>query len=365
MTSLQQRILTSQSHRAQLLQTLAETDYATSALQTNMSYLSDLANEINRRTKQLAALAQAKDKELADHEKIQRSKVRRELYRISGRGADFMARAEKEEREYFEAVRALHQAETVLAMLKTNVADAADKHQMLKSVVAIHDATQAELEKLYDTIFKGDTPEFPEEDAKEWPTNAAKHAYNEVQLRRDTESQVLALLQEANTCIGNCSAWLSEANNASEEAAWSGLNGSRYSDMAERSQLAQAQKLAFQGEMLVSQAERLQPLVQSIGAMGIVEGHVMGDMIFEDNDNSDSTFEQIILEWKNQVMQAMRDLNVEIASSERRLRNFQFETDVARVRLEDARSELLHVRTVAFSRIVANMPPSRVSRLGK
>lgn len=355
MTSLQQRILSSSSRRTQLLKTLAETDYAASALQQDVSYLEDLGNEINLRTRQLAQLSKIKDKELADHEKYQHSKVRRMLFRLSGRKAHFTARAEKEEREYFQAMQALHQAGKVLALLKNDLSEAVNKHQKLKSVVALHQATQAELETLYDSIFEGDTPEFPEEDAKERPTNAAEQIYNELRLCRDNEAHVQALLKEAGSSIARCSANLAEASRGSETDIW--CVGSRYSEMAEKSPLAQAQSLAFQAEMLISQARRLQPLVQSIGLMNIAEGHVVGDAIFDNisSETSDSSFDRRIWELSNQVIQAMKNLNVEIAVSARRLRTLQFETDVAKVRLDDARNELLQVRTAAFEQFAANL----------
>lgn len=353
MTYIEQRILSASSQNAQLLKTLAETDYAASALQQNTFYLRDLAQEIAVRTKQVAELSKAKNKELSDHEKYQHSTMRRLAYKLGGKKEEFLAKANKEEREYLEAVQALSQAESGLATLRNNFFEAENTQQKLKSVVAIHNTAQSELDELYDSIFAGPTPEFPEEDAKERPADLAKQAYDQAQLRVNNEVQAHTLLQDASKYMEQCLANLINACDSSnmDMLGW----GGRYVDMAERSSLAQAQGNAFQAQMLISQASRLQPLIHSIGPMNIAQGNVMSDVIF-DNIFADIAFDRKIWESRRQVEAALRNLGTEIWEQVRRVRDVKIEAHEARERLDVARSELLDVRRGAIERVVKGLP---------
>lgn len=142
MTDTEQRILATTSQNDHLLKTLAETNYAASALQQNTSYLQDLTQEIAVRTKQVADLSQVKSADLAYHEKYQHRTIRRLAYKLGGKKEDFQAQVEKEDHEYLEIVQALYQAETALATLGRKLSEAENTQNELNSVLAIHNAAQ-------------------------------------------------------------------------------------------------------------------------------------------------------------------------------------------------------------------------------
>jgi hypothetical protein len=151
-------------------------------------------------------------------------------------------------------------------------------------------------------------------------------------------------LQRAMADIGN-------ALSSSELDMW-GVGGS-YADITERNALSRTQSLVSQVEMLISQAQRIQPLVSPIPPISIAQGNVVSDIIF-DNIFTDYAFHEKIEQSKRELKAAWQRLTMEIQAGQLRQRALKQEVEQAASTLDHARKELQQVRQEAFARVVAN-----------
>lgn len=291
--SAKERIISSASKNEELLAALAETDYAPSALQQAIAYVNDVESQIAAEGRNISNLAVKVDKELHEHEKYRDSRMKRLAYKLGGKKEKFEATAEKEEREYHDALQEKFQAERRLEDLKARLEDARATKEQHAEVAARHQGHQAQLEALYRSIFDGPTPEFPDEDAAEYGVAQAGHRYNYVQGQLNVESQVLRMLADADMKMNAAHQAIQDALHASR-ADMMGFGGV-FADVKERNSLSLAQSNADQVEMLVDMARKAQPLVEPIGHMEIAQGNFMSDVLF-DNIFTDMSFHNKIKE---------------------------------------------------------------------
>lgn len=353
--SVQDRILSSASQNDELLSTLAQTDYAPSAIEQNNAYIQSLKDEIQELEKLIRRLQARTAFEKADHEKYRDSTMRRLAYKIGGKKEKFDHKAEKEEKEYFEALQKELKSKRNLDLLKHNLREAEHLNVDLQSIVEEHQDTQNRLDNLYDSIFQGPTPEFPEEDAKEGPRLEAQQAFNALQLRLSTEKQALAILNDTHKFLQRALSDMNEALDASEMDVW-GVGGS-FADMAERSALSRAQSHVSQVEMLYAQAQRTQPLITPLPHMEVAMDNMMSDVIF-DNVFSDMHFHRKIEASNNQMLAVKKVLDIQIQLAKERVTKAQSEVDGVKRVLEGLRSELQAIRAAAFEKIAGGAPPA-------
>jgi hypothetical protein len=145
----------------ELLRILAETDHAVPAVDQQQRYIADLQNEAASIQKHLAALENKRKKELKEHEGYRDSVMKRFAFKVSGKKEKFEQRAAKEEREYFEVLQEEHQATEMKKRVDQMLADAVKVKQGLEQELARHSQAQRDLDRLYDSIFKGPSPGFP------------------------------------------------------------------------------------------------------------------------------------------------------------------------------------------------------------
>ncbi|KAF7855963.1 hypothetical protein EAF04_009919 [Stromatinia cepivora] len=345
-----QHILTSATQNTHLLSILSQTDHAPSEYAQIIQYQLSIERIISEQEQRVKTLVAASAKEHQDHEEYKDSTVKRLAYKLSGRKQKFIEKEEKEHREWLNAIQNELEAKRHLGHLKDTLQEAKSKASSLKPLVEEHNAAQAELDTLYNSIFAGPSPDFPTEDTMEYLLSRAKDSFDEGQLRLSTESNVLSILQNASTVMRQCIAALDNALQSSTMDAW-GIGGG-FADMTERSSLAQAQSLSSQVEMLISQARQMQPAVQPLGLMNIAQGSLMSDVIF-DNILSDLKFHEKIEESKRQAVAARSRLIQETKHSNERLTSFRVEVGEKKKDLETKRKELQNERAAVFERVVA------------
>jgi len=216
MEDIQSKIQAAAPRNQELLQTLSETDYAKPALEQQKRYVADVENEIKQLHKHLKQLEEKRKKELKDHEKYRDSVMKRFAYKIGGKREKFNVKAEKEEREYFEVLQEEHKATEMRKNLSSTL-DEAQKHRSeLEGAASRHDQAQRSLDELYDTIFEGPTPEFPEEDSKEYSANDALNRYHNMRVHVESEAQVLKILSNAAQKMSLAKYALAEARSHSQ-----------------------------------------------------------------------------------------------------------------------------------------------------
>jgi hypothetical protein len=102
MASTTDQIQSAAPRNRELLEILSQTDHAASALEQHKRYIQDLDTQLRDVKKQLNQLGQERWKEQKDHKKYHDSIMRRWAYKVGGKKEKFAAKAEKEEKEYFE-----------------------------------------------------------------------------------------------------------------------------------------------------------------------------------------------------------------------------------------------------------------------
>ena len=344
----EQKIRYSAEQNARLLKTLSETDYAISAYKQSTSYIDTLKRQIAGEELKLRELTKVVACEYADHKKYRDSHMRRFAYKISGKKDQFQETASKEEREWLDAVQHELTAKKGLEQLKLNLAEAQRQNSELFDLLTVRNATQAELDHLYNSIFGGPSPDIPGEDEKENAVRQAENDFNTVQLRLSTENQAKSILLDVNKYLERAIGDIRSALNSNNADFW-GV-GDTFAEMAENSALSRCQSHVSQVEMLISQAQRVQPAVRHVGAMEVAQMNFVGDVIF-DNIFSDMAMRQRLRESEGQLLNAQRNLNNELHLEDERQRKAQAEVDRAKLLLDGKRQELQHIRAEVFDRI--------------
>jgi hypothetical protein len=102
-----QAITENAAYHAELLASIAELDYAPSALDQQEKYLADLKQQRVKIQKDVERLTKITKKERKEHESLRDSVGKKFMYRIAGKKEKFEAQATKEEKYYFRLYSAL------------------------------------------------------------------------------------------------------------------------------------------------------------------------------------------------------------------------------------------------------------------
>ena len=278
--SLESAVTAAASRNTQLLSTLAETDHAIPYLKHQHSLISDLSTSLAQLDKRITQLTAKRIEEQKDHDSYNDSFFRRHAHQVVGKKEKFSAKAEKEEREYFEALR----DETLVAKqdrdeLQSTLDDAKRVlRDTIEPAARKHEQAQILLDELYDSLFDGPTPSFPEEDALE---QSASRALDNCQVKKDEllrEEAAKGYLQKA---MGGMYDALQSVDAALSASTWYVMGGGTWADMMERDALSSAQRKVNGVLRMVDQTMRASNKVQAPPEMRVVNGHVMSDMIFD------------------------------------------------------------------------------------
>ena len=217
----------------------------------------------------------------------------------------------------------------------------------LENAAARHKKAQQDLDDLYDSIFEGPTPGFPEEDSKEQAAHDALNQYHDARVRVESESQVLTLLGNAGSKMKLSQAFLQEARQYSQ---WDMFGGGAMSDMMERSALNKAEITCMEAKMAVDQARRLSPEVHPMPQVNIAQGNLMSDVFF-DNIFTDMAFHEKIKASPAEQEVAHRDLDAQFISAKQRLEYSKQQLKSLADHLESSRVALQQTRQEVFARV--------------
>lgn len=357
MASIHTKIQQAAHHNEQLLRGLEETDSAPSQLKQQNAYIAHLDTQIASTTKRVNELKKKTASELKDHEKYRDSHFRRFAHKASGKKEKFQEKAAKEEKEYFDAIQAQKSAEDELTYV-VQLRSEADSHKSdLTAQVKRHDALQAELDALYNSIFAGHTPEFPDEDRKEEACNATHARVQDFTQRLERERHVLFLLGQAATKLSAARSHLDGAYGMSQ---YDLFGGGTMASMQKRNYLERAESAIQQVRMLQQQVRQVAPDIPDLGPLNIAMSSIWSDVVF-DNIFTDMEMHDKV---KNSIMQVDRAGNRcgdIIKQREAKEKAMQNEVKQAKAKLQFARLELQAAREDAFRRVVNGNGPSGVS----
>ncbi|KAF2993591.1 hypothetical protein E8E13_000957 [Curvularia kusanoi] len=346
--SIQAKVHEAASHHAQLLQGLAETDQAPSQLQQQDSYLEDLKAQEANTSKRVQDLSKKTNLELQDHKKYSESTFRRFAHKASGRKERFAEKAAKEEREYFDAMQAQKTAEDELAYVRQLKEEAEAQRQKFDHDATRHSHLQHQLDQLYNSIFAGQTPEFPDEDRKEEACNAASQHVQSVHQELEKERHVLFLLRQTSTKLSEARNYLDDAHGMSQ---WDMFGGGTMASMQKRNLLERAESSIQQVRMLQQQLQQFAPHLPSLGQLNIASGSIWGDVVF-DNIFSDMEMHDKIKDSEAQVDRAGHKCGDMVRESEQREQYLLGNVRNANEALKNARIELQKVRETAFQGVL-------------
>ncbi|KAF9690734.1 hypothetical protein EKO04_011438 [Ascochyta lentis] len=345
MTSIQSRVHEAASQHAQILQGLSETDHAPSQLQQQDAYLRDLKAQEAHTSKRVEEFQKKTGLELKDHKKYSESTFRRFAHKASGRKERFAEKAAKEEREYFDAIQEQKTAEDELAYVRQLKAEAEVQRKKFEGETTRRNQLQQQLSQLYNSIFAGQTPEFPEEDRKEEACNAASQHVQSLHEELEHERHVQFLLRQMSAKLTEARMHLDGAHGMSQLDMF---GGGAMASMQKRSLLERAESCISQVRMLQQQLQQVAPHLSNLGQLNIASGSIWGDVVF-DNIFSDMDMHDKIKESEAQVDRAGHKCGNLVRESEQKEQKLVKDVKDADVRLKEARIELQKARETLFT----------------
>ena len=240
MSQLNDQLNQAASKNRELLTVLSQTDYAPPALKQNTSYLSDLNSQISSTDKEIKRYHETTEQERKDHVKYRDSVMRRYAHKLGGHKGEekFKTKQEKEEREFLEAWQREREAQERREALGKALEHAENEKRTLDADASRHDEAQQELDKMYNSIFSGPTPDVPGEDERENGVYQARDWYNQCQTQLGNEKHALEALQRASKSLKAAQFDLDDARSSSNADRFGG--GALF-DMMERDSLSKGQ----------------------------------------------------------------------------------------------------------------------------
>lgn len=352
--SLEAKIRDTSERNTELLNILHQTDSALPDLETQKNQAAYLEKQVAEQAERLKQIGYRRKQELREHEHYRDSVLRRFAFKMSGKAEKFEARAAKEEREYFDVLQEEHQADVMKKNLDEILADAKTVLDELEIRAATHVEAQRELDSLYEAIFTGPSPGFPEEDQQERETSQAIQIYKEARSRAEAEGQVVNILTQAQNRLNSALMAMEDALHASRRDMY---GGGTFSDMMERNALNQAENLVRQATALVTQAQRVSPMVRPLPPVRIAQGSLLGDVFF-DNIFSDMAFHEKIQQSNLEVRASAQSLSIDLMSATQRHMELLREADQKNEVVRQSRVQLQKAREQVFQRVSGRVASS-------
>ncbi|KAK7752481.1 hypothetical protein SLS62_005634 [Diatrype stigma] len=350
MASIATRIQEAAPRNKELVAVLEATDHAPPTLEHQKQYVADLDRDLSELRKRIGSLEQKREKELKEHEKYRDSVMKRFAYKVARKQDAFEARASKEEQEYLQVLQEAHKAKQQEDSVKAMRAEALAVQHDLEKEVARHTQAQADLDSLYNSIFQGPTPDFPEEDATERSAQAAQQDCDAARARLEAEQQAASLLGQAQARLRTA---LARIEDALDHSRMDMFGGGTVFDFLERDALQNAESQVGQMQMLAMQAQRCSGgRVQALPPVRISQGSLVGDVLF-DNIFSDMEFHDKIKASREEVRRCGAALALQVQLAAARIR--EQEVEVARLaeRRSEARAALQSARQRIFERLAS------------
>lgn len=236
-------------------------------------------------------------------------------------------------------------------------AEAEQQKTRYQQAASRHEALQAELDTLYNSIFAGHTPGFPDEDRKEDTCNNVHAEVQQLHQRIEHERHVLFLLGQVSTKLSEARSNLDGAYSMSQ---YDMFGGGTMVSMQKRNYLERAESSIQQVRMLQQQVAQVAPEIPNLGELNIAMGSIWSDVVF-DNIFTDMDMHDKIKNSVAQVDSAGKRCGDIIKDRETKEKGLQQEISSANERLQTARMELQKAREDAFSRVLGGAPTNPFS----
>lgn len=356
MTSVIDQIKAAAPRNQELLAILSETDHAPPDLNQQRTYLADLNQQLIHIGNNISKLERSRQKELSEHAKYRDSVMRRFAYKVGGKKEKFDARAAKEEREYFDALQEEHRAKEQKKSVEALRAEALGVRDGLAAELARREQAQRELDGMYESIFSGPTPEFPDEDQKEFQSTKAWQAYEESRTKARNQGSAVDSLREAARRFDGA---VNSVEEALDHSRMDMFGGGTFTDMMERNALSQAEMQVQDAFWHFRNAQRSDPLIHDLPPIKIAQGSLMSDVFF-DNIFTDMAFHDKIKDSRQELQRCIEALRAQLQGATSKHQELTRDQTSKNEALNAARSSLQQARKEIFERTVRgnDMPPA-------
>lgn len=270
MPSPSDRIRSASSHNTSLLAALHTTSTAPSTLYHHLQYIQDLSASQSHLEARLASHRTRVTKELADHKRYNESTFRRFAHKASGRTTQWTERAAKEEQEYVDAIQAQKSVEEELSNVKRLLGEAEARRGEYEAEARRHDEVQRELDALYEDVFRGFTPEFPDEGERKQALKETEGRLQGANWRLEKERHVGELVKKLCGRLLDAKRLLMQAHDMATRGL--GAEG-MYAGGAKGSLVGQADTCVRQARAISRQVRDIDPEVDGQG-LGAMEEHI-------------------------------------------------------------------------------------------
>ena len=217
-----------------------------------------------------------------------------------------------------------------------------------------HQQAQVELDTLYDSIFHGPTPDFPEEDDKENAQRVAFQNYHNCSVTTEAELNAVRRLEEAQRFMGQAINFMEEALSHSRMDMF---GGGSMTDMMERNAVNNAERSFMEARMMVMQARNSSSSVKDLPQVKFAKGSLLGDVIF-DNIFSDMAMHDELKRSRMEVGRCMNALEQGLAEAKGRHTTLSWDLKSKAEALNQARIDLQKAREAVFKRTTEEAPPA-------
>ncbi|KAF5607352.1 uncharacterized protein FSUBG_5251 [Fusarium subglutinans] len=201
MPDIKDAIRAASPRTAELLGLLEQTRHIRTDLALQQKIVSDLESQLSESNRELDGLDRKRLADLESHKKYRDGHVMKFFYKASGKENSFTGQAEREEQNYHNTLQQAHLASEHNSSVKAKLDEELRKMDDLDQSMQGYLDLQKQLDDIYDDIFSGPTPEFPEEDAKEYRSNDALSAYVATKRAFELHQKALDLLEQATTTM--------------------------------------------------------------------------------------------------------------------------------------------------------------------
>ncbi|KAK5700770.1 hypothetical protein LTR97_005287 [Elasticomyces elasticus] len=349
----------------ELLSTLAQTDHAPPALKQNKAYISDLQTQLGALDQELKKLHAITEDERKDHLKYHDSTMKRLAHKLGGkRGTEkFVSKQEKEEREFLEAWQHEREAIGQREELARALRYAQDEKRTLEDDCTRHIQAQIDLDKLYNAIFSGPTPDVPGEDQMESTVATCRDWYQQCQAHQNAEKQAMDGVTKADMFMSTALNDMNDALRTSTADMWGG--GTMVDYLERRVTLDYrfirpwtdyGQRCFTRAVAHMNEAIRAQPAIHPLSPVNIDQDHFISDVLF-DNIFTDMAQHDRIQNSSLQLQQSARELKQQLPGQQQRVGDAGVQLKQASQNLEEARLELQRIRAEAFMRLGSGQTP--------
>ncbi|CEJ89764.1 hypothetical protein VHEMI05589 [[Torrubiella] hemipterigena] len=348
MTDVETKIKQAAATNAELLTILANTEHAIPTAEEHDRLIADLQQQIAETEKKKKNVERKKNITQEQHEKYRDSRVKRFLYKATGKKERYQEKASAEEQKHFAMIQELRDTEDVLASLVSHLGGTVEVKPSLDAEAKKHKDAEIRLEDLYNSIFSGPTPSFPEEDVAEQRYIESSKAYRQAKMDEQKESTCATLLGEAKRQMSKA---FQEIDRALQYSRADMFGGGMMMDMMERNHLSECQRWYSESQITVTRAQNASPMVGAMPQVYINTGNIMTDVFF-DNIFTDMAFHKEIKRARGEMDRLWGALTHELAASISRRDALRGNATLAEQAVASAREILQVERSKIFDQVL-------------